>query len=74
MDENFSKRVKDVISFSKDEAFRLGNEYIGTEHLLLGLIREGACVDIPNAKVCVSCLLVAYLARHLLERLLDCCL
>ena len=41
MDENFSKRVKDVISFSKDEAFRLGNEYIGTEHLLLGLIREG---------------------------------
>lgn len=41
MDENFSKRVKDVISFSKDEAFRLGNEYIGTEHLVLGLIREG---------------------------------
>ncbi|MCT4623166.1 MAG: ATP-dependent Clp protease ATP-binding subunit [Schleiferiaceae bacterium] len=41
MDENFSQRVKDVISFSKEEAFRLGNEYIGTEHLLLGMIREG---------------------------------
>ncbi len=41
MDENFSQRVKSVISFSKDEALRLGNEYIGTEHFVLGIIREG---------------------------------
>ncbi|MBI1315293.1 AAA domain-containing protein [bacterium] len=41
MDENFSPRVKDVISYSKEEALRLGQEYIGTEHLMLGLIREG---------------------------------
>ena len=41
MDENFSPRVKDVISFSKEEAIRLGHDYIGTEHLMLGLIREG---------------------------------
>jgi len=41
MDENFSPRVKDVINYSKEEALRLGHDYIGTEHLLLGLIREG---------------------------------
>jgi len=41
MDENFSPRVKDVISYSKEEAIRLGHDYIGTEHLMLGLIREG---------------------------------
>lgn len=33
--------MKEIISFSRDEAERLGNDYIGTEHLLLGLIREG---------------------------------
>ncbi len=42
MDENFSPRVKDVIGYSKEEALRLGHDSIGTEHLLLGLIREGA--------------------------------
>ena len=41
MDENFSPRVKDVIQFSKEEAIRLAHNYIGTEHLLLGIIREG---------------------------------
>lgn len=41
MDAKFSARVKDVISFSREEALRLGHEYIGTEHLLLGIIREG---------------------------------
>ena len=41
MDAKFSPRVKDVISFSREEALRLGHEYIGTEHLLLGIIREG---------------------------------
>lgn len=41
MDENFSPRVKDVIQYSKEEALRLGHKHIGTEHLLLGIIREG---------------------------------
>ena len=41
MDANFSAKVKDVITFSKEEALRLGHDYIGVEHLLLGIIREG---------------------------------
>lgn len=41
MEAKFSPRVRDVISFSREEAIRLGHDYIGTEHLLLGLIREG---------------------------------
>ena len=41
MDDNFSSRVKDVISYSKEEALRLGHKQIGTEHLLLGMLREG---------------------------------
>ena len=41
MDDNFSPRVKDVISFSKEEALRLGHGSIGTEHLMLGILRDG---------------------------------
>ena len=41
MEGNFSNRVRDVISYSREEAIRLGHDYIGTEHLLLGIIREG---------------------------------
>jgi len=41
MESRFSPRVKDVIAFSREEALRLGHDYIGTEHLLLGMIREG---------------------------------
>ena len=41
MDDNFSPRVKDVIAFSKEEALRLGHDFIGTEHLILGLLRDG---------------------------------
>ena len=41
MDQNFSPQVKEIISFSREEALRLGNDFIGTEHLLLGIIREG---------------------------------
>ena len=41
MEANFSPRVKDVITFSREEALRLGHDYIGTEHFLLGIIREG---------------------------------
>mgnify|MGYP001338888934 CR=1 FL=1 len=41
MDDNFSPRVKDVIAFSKEEAIRLGHNFIGTEHLMLGILRDG---------------------------------
>jgi len=41
MDSNFSPKVKEIISYSREEALRLGNDFIGTEHLLLGMIREG---------------------------------
>ena len=51
MDDNFSSRVKDVISYSKEEALRLGHKQIGTEHLLLGMLREGGgkAVSILNS-------------------------
>ena len=38
MDAKFSPRVKEVISYSREEALRLGHDYIGVEHLLLGII------------------------------------
>ena len=41
MDSNFSPKVKEIISYSREEALRLGNDFIGTEHLLLGIIRDG---------------------------------
>lgn len=41
MDTKFSNRMKDVMSYSREEAVRLGNNYIGLEHLLLGILREG---------------------------------
>ena len=46
MESNFSQRVKDVITYSREEALRLGHDYIGIEHLLLGMIREGQGVGI----------------------------
>ncbi len=51
MDDNFSPRVKDVIAYSKEEALRLGHDFIGTEHLMLGLLRDGngKAVTILNA-------------------------
>ena len=41
MDTKFSKRMKDVMSYSREEAVRLGNNYIGLEHFLLGILRDG---------------------------------
>ncbi|MBN2683012.1 MAG: ATP-dependent Clp protease ATP-binding subunit [Bacteroidales bacterium] len=46
MDSKFSPRIKDVLSFSKEEAIRLGNSQIGTEHLFLGILREGEGIAI----------------------------
>ena len=41
MDNNFSTQVKEIISYSREEALRLGNDFIGAEHLVLGIIRDG---------------------------------
>jgi ATP-dependent Clp protease ATP-binding subunit ClpC len=50
MEAKFSNRVKEVISLSREEALRLGHDYIGTEHLLLGMIREGEGVAVGVLK------------------------
>ena len=52
MEAKFSPRVKDVISYSREEALRLGHDYIGAEHLLLGLIREGDGMAIKILRGC----------------------
>ncbi len=41
MDSKFSQRIKDVLAYSREEAVRLGNETVGTEHLFLGMLRDG---------------------------------
>lgn len=50
MDSKFSQQIRDVLAFSREEAVRLGNDYIGTEHLLLGMLRDGKgiAIDILN--------------------------
>ena len=50
MEENFSPRVRDVITYSKEEALRLGHDYIGTEHLLLGILRDGEGIAVAILK------------------------
>lgn len=46
MNRKFSPKVKKIISLSRDEAVRLGHDYIGTEHLLLGMLRENENIAI----------------------------
>ncbi|MDD3310162.1 MAG: Clp protease N-terminal domain-containing protein, partial [Dysgonamonadaceae bacterium] len=41
MDTNFTQRVRDIMVYSREEAERLQNNYIGPEHLLLGILRDG---------------------------------
>ena len=41
MNPKFTDRIKKILTYSKEEAVRLGNKYIGTEHLFLGILREG---------------------------------
>jgi ATP-dependent Clp protease ATP-binding subunit ClpC len=50
MEAKFSPRVKDVITFSREEALRLGHDYIGIEHLMLGMIRDGEGVGMRLLK------------------------
>lgn len=51
MDSKFSDKIKNVITYSKEEAARLGNQSVGAEHLLLGIIREGTgvAIEVLNA-------------------------
>ena len=42
MKENFSKRVQNIMKYGKEEAIRLGHSYVGSEHLLLALLRESS--------------------------------
>lgn len=46
MKENFSKRVQTIMKYAKEEAIRLGHSYVGSEHLLLGMIKEGTGLSI----------------------------
>ena len=41
MEEQFSEKINQILKYSRDEAVRLGNDYIGTEHILLGIIKDG---------------------------------
>ncbi len=50
MRNNFTSRVQKVIRFSKEEAMRLGHDYIGTEHLLLGILKEGEGIAVKILK------------------------
>jgi ATP-dependent Clp protease ATP-binding subunit ClpC len=64
MDSNFSTQVKEIIAYSREEALRLGNDFIGTEHLLLGLIRDG---ENTAVKVLVSLNIDLYELRKEIE-------
>ena len=46
MDAKFSPRVRDILSLSHEEAKRLGNAYVGLEHLFLGMLKEGGSISI----------------------------
>ena len=50
MNGMFTDRVKKVMQLAREESVRLGNDYVGTEHLLLGLIREGEGVAVVVLK------------------------
>lgn len=50
MDAKFSPKVKEVISYSREEALRLNHDFIGIEHILLGLIREGEGLAVRTIK------------------------
>ena len=50
MNGMFTDRVKKVMQLAREESVRLGNDYVGTEHLLLGLIREGDGVAVAVLK------------------------
>ena len=48
MKENFSKRVQSIMRYAKEEAIRLGHSYVGSEHLLLGIIKQGSGMSLKS--------------------------
>ena len=58
MRNNFTSRVQKVIRYSKEEAMRLGHDYIGTEHLLLGVLKEGEGIAIKILQNLDYCILL----------------
>ena len=46
MDSKFSPKLRDVLSYSREEAIRMGNDFIGPEHIFLGILRDGEGVAI----------------------------
>ncbi len=46
MDAKFSQKIKEVLTYSREEAIRLGNNYLSPEHLFLGILREGECIAV----------------------------
>jgi len=50
MDSKFSPRIKDVLTYSREEAIRLGNDHISTEHLFLGILRDGEGIAVDTMK------------------------
>jgi ATP-dependent Clp protease ATP-binding subunit ClpC len=67
MDSKFSHQVKGIISYSREEALRIGNDFIGIEHLLLGTLREGECTGL---KVLGNLNIDLHELRHKLENIL----
>ena len=51
MKENFSKRVQSIIKYAKEEAIRLGHSYVGSEHLLLGMIKDSTGLSIKILEI-----------------------
>ena len=49
MFDRFTDRAKKVMSFARQEAQKFNHEYIGTEHILLGLVQEGSGSDWPSS-------------------------
>lgn len=43
MNINFSDKLREILSYSREEAIRLGNDYISVDHLFLGILRDGDC-------------------------------
>ena len=68
MKENFSKRVQSIMRYAKEEAIRLGHSYVGSEHLLLSMIKKGTGVSIKlfeiyNCDLDEMCLMIEDLIK-----------
>ena len=57
MKENFSKGVQRVLKYAKEEAVRLGHSYVGSEHLLLGIIKDNNGKN-KNDDICKTSLII----------------